>query len=85
MSYMSHDYHVMCHPLIAADPSSDNKTAPIRLVGGATPYVGGVEVLYNGRWGRVCDDEWNMAATEVTCRQLGELEPLHITSIGTRH
>lgn len=73
------------HSLIAADANSDNETAPIRLVGGASLYEGRVEVLYNGRWGLVCEDGWNEAAANITCRQLGELGPVHVTGTGTRH
>ncbi|KAI1303064.1 Lysyl oxidase -like protein 3 [Halotydeus destructor] len=45
----------------------------VRLVGGRAKNEGNIEVYHVGRWGSVCDDEWDMAEGHVVCRMLGYL------------
>ena len=44
----------------------------IRLVGASSsPSSGNVEILHNGTYKPVCDDDWDLDDARVACRQLG--------------
>ncbi|XP_035782425.1 lysyl oxidase homolog 2B-like [Anopheles albimanus] len=54
----------------------------LKLVGGRGDYEGNVEIFHAGKWGAICDDEWDASEAEVVCRQLGFPGPVRPTHTG---
>ncbi|VDI08633.1 Hypothetical predicted protein, partial [Mytilus galloprovincialis] len=48
-----------------------SKNIQLRLTGGNSTNAGLLQVNYGGKWGTVCDDDFNSTAAKVVCNQLG--------------
>ena len=46
-------------------------------------FGGRLEVFFNGEWGTVCDDEFDVNDADVACRQLGFSRSLNFSSVGS--
>ena len=43
---------------------------PVRLINGRHNNEGRLEVFHDGRWGTVCDDDFNEMSARVACKML---------------
>lgn len=62
-------YYVTPQPRIRRTPAIPE--GKLRLVGGQYRSEGNIEIYHLGRWGSICDDEWDMAEAQVACKSLG--------------
>ncbi|GIL85272.1 hypothetical protein Vretifemale_13878 [Volvox reticuliferus] len=59
-----------------------NNNGAVRLVAGATPAEGTIQICKGGVWGTVCNDGWDDTDATVVCRQLGYTQGWAVDTTG---
>ena len=70
LTFLTLDLFKYCHCFIILVLTIDCSNGEVRLVGGNHPLEGRVELCYDGVWGTVCSDHWDVQDARVVCRQL---------------
>ncbi|XP_071498746.1 uncharacterized protein [Diadema antillarum] len=70
-SHNGYGVHNCRHSEDAGVVCQGNVNFDIRLRGGSSAREGRVEIFYDGAWGTVCDDFWDLNDAHVVCRMLG--------------
>ena len=65
---LSFSTHQLTHSLTAPVNCTNGV---IRLMNGASPNQGRVEMCWNRAWGTITDDGWSVVDARVVCRELG--------------
>ena len=62
---------MICEHTLSSGDNPSCETGALRLANGRTVLEGRVEICVGGRYGTVCDDNWDDTDASVVCRQLG--------------
>lgn len=67
-----HSYSTCCghHRDVGIGCEASCSSRDLRLVGGTDNLEGRLEVCHKGRWGTVCDNNWDITDAQVACRTM---------------
>ncbi|XP_033645329.1 uncharacterized protein LOC117304824 [Asterias rubens] len=71
---MASSYEESNNDAIALQPRKDTvpvEEGSVKLTGGANGLQGFLQVYVGGKWGTVCNEEWDKDDADVVCKQLG--------------